>query len=365
MGGGYDPQPWNKDKLDKGTRALIPTPTPGPTKAKPWYGNAPTGKTDPNALIPLDKLISYVEEVEKAYPKDTASDILTRIRMLYYNGIAFEQLIPGAHVYDIQRVVLRGGAGVVMIPRIVSQGLISAEAYDHLTARADENALGDNPSPYVVLPGGDRFDLGHLLLTVDALLHPGTSIPYTTYNVPNIDPASWVADVGIAAVWMEVHEKTGKPHDDVVNPPATADKDVYWRMSAPTEDILGDADGFGLFRLWGKDVKLSQLLRAYYGGGDPDKSVKKRYQIFCAAEGLTYTRNGKSITWDAALKPKLITRIDTFNNLYADGKVGSAAAAILPGVKPSTGSWKYTPYMLDKFLDWVKVGVEKELAGGP
>jgi hypothetical protein len=363
MGGGYDPQPWNKDKIDKGTRALIPTPTPGPTKAKPWYGSGPTGKSDPNALIPLDKLISYVEEVEKAYPKDTGSDVLTRIRVLYYNGVAFEQLIPGAHTHDI--VQTYSEAGAVLVPRLVSKNLISAEAYDHLTAHADENALGDNPSPYVVLPSGDRFDLGHLLLTVDALLHPGSGVPYTTYNVPTIDPANWVADVGIAAVWMEVHEKTGKPHDDVVNPPATADRDTYWRMSAPTEDILGDVDGFGLFRLWGKDVKLSQVLRAYYGGGDPNKSVKKRYTTFCAAEGLAYTRSGTTITWDPALKPKLITRVDTFNNMYADGKWGTFTTVIIPGVRPSTGSWKYTPYMLDKFLDWVKIGVEKELGATP
>jgi hypothetical protein len=354
------PRSWDRDGIDKGTSALIPTPRPGGTRAKSVYGKA-TGYTNLDALIPLADFIGYVQEVEKVYKADSPSDILTRLRVLYYDGTAFEQLIPGAHVYDYERDTY----SYDRIPRIIYQGTISDRAYKHLTAQADENGLGDNPSPYLVLPSGERVDVGHLLLGVDALLHPTSGVPYTTYNVPTIDPASWVADVGIAAVWTTVHEESGKPHPDVVNPPAKADKDVYWAKSAPTEDILGDVDSFGLYDQWQAGKKsLSELLRLYYSGST--STPKKRWQLFCAKNDLKVVPStGSVVTWEPSVAANWIPRINKFNNLYADGKIGTLSAVVLPGVKPSTRNWPYTPYMMNKFLDWVKRELEKELQQSP
>jgi hypothetical protein len=59
-----------------------------------------------DAVIPLDKFIGYVEEVERANPKDTAAEIVSRMRVQYYGGegsvdfAKFDQLIPDAQAYD-------------------------------------------------------------------------------------------------------------------------------------------------------------------------------------------------------------------------------------------------------------------------
>src|SRR5262249_36995586 len=53
-----------------------------------------TVTSNPKALIPLAQFIQYVEAVEKAYPSDKPTDIITRIRVQYYSGLAFETLIP-------------------------------------------------------------------------------------------------------------------------------------------------------------------------------------------------------------------------------------------------------------------------------
>lgn len=373
MGGGFQPGAWDQDKLDKGTRARIPTPSPGALKAK----NGSTDKTNPKALIPVADFVRYVEEIEKIYPKWTPEEVVRSLRELYYNDLGFDRLMPAAPRPSCTPSL----AGRVCMRKHIewnrgAYGLppISADASEHLTARAHENASADenpdNPSPYIVMPNGERIDVGHLLLTLDALLNPGSGRPFTTYSVRTIDPASWVADVGIAAVWMEFHEDKGKPHDDVKNPPAKPDKDIYWLKSAPTEDILGDSDGFGLFDLWNASTnkRLSEVLRAYYL--DPDGKVKKRWQVFCSRNGFEHTWDGSSVTWkDAGLQNKtavdfrkeLIDRIDTFNNLYNDGGLKAFGTVINPIGKPSTKKFKYTPYMLNKFMDWVKDGLTKEL----
>ncbi len=330
----------------------------------------PTGSSDPNALIPLAGFIGYVEDVERGYPGDTPAQILTRIRTEYYSGFAFETLIPGAPYQErigTRRVFSRQWGEEVEVPitrpRRIEESAVGAPAYQHLTAHADENALGDNPSPYVVMPGGNRLDVGHLLLGLDALLNPSTGSPYSNYGVPNIDPSSWVADLGIASVWMTVHEETGSPHGDVVNPPATADFDTYYNKSAPPEDLLADVDSFGARAQWNavSGQRVSQVIRNYYCAAG-SASVQRRFQIFCAANGLSYTRSGNSITWDPSLPPTLVARINRFNDLYNSGSFGAARAIITGGIQHRT--WPRTSAVVQRFLAWVKQNLEAELASG-
>lgn len=96
--------------------------------------------------------------------------------------------------------------------------MISTDAFSRLNAQANENTIygepfGDNPSPYIVLPNRETIDVGHLLLTLDGLLHPGSANPYITYDIPTIDPSSWVADVAIAVAWVD-QEQQGTPNPD-------------------------------------------------------------------------------------------------------------------------------------------------------
>lgn len=329
-----------------------------------YYGNS-AGKTDLNAIIPIANFIGYVENVEKAYPQDSLTDTVTRIRMLYYNGFAFEQAMIGARTQDPIDAPAGGGRrGGGTVPHTVDKGKVDDDTYNHLTAHADENAKGDNPSPYIQLVDGKMVDVGHMLLGLDSLAHPETGNPYSAAGVPGIDVASWVADLGIASVWMTEHERNSKPPNDAPpNRPARPDLKQYYKMSAPDSDLLGDVDSFGMDDAVKGQPTLSAAMRAYYLGqsGTP-AGVKKRWQTFVRKNGLTYTRSGNTITWDSGLKATLTTRIDAFNDVFAARNSVWDQVKEFLGFAPAKQSWPHTPEVVDMFLAWVKPQLEAELA---
>ncbi len=313
----------------------------------------PQTKSDPNALIPVADFITYVEAVEKGYPNNKADEIVTRIRQLYYQGAAFDRLIPGARRKDGN------------VTRLPSEDRIGADAQRHLASRADENAIQDNPSPYIVLGDGTRIDVGHLLLGLDALIHTiPPEDPYKTYQVSAIDPASWVADLGIAAVWMEQHEQGTQP--DSPRKLSSPDLDAYYKMSAPNEDLVGDIDSFALGKVFSlrSNWPLSKMMRAYYLGVGDKAAIDKRgrYQVFCLTNQLTYNQSGTSITW-AFDRKAMIERIDRFNDLFGAGTFAAATATYI--TTPTHKQWKYTPAVLDRFLNWLKPRLQAELAANP
>lgn len=319
-------------------------------------------KTDPNSIIPIPSFINYVETVEKAYPDDTPEDTVTRIRVHYYNGWAFERLIPQAHTYDVISFVdPEYGRVSSSRPRVLEKQKIGADAYKHLTAHADENATGDNPAPYIQLPNDELIDVGHVLLGLDALLHPIAGSPYTDYNVPNIDPASWVADLGLASVWMMQHKKTGTPPADAPKKLRFPNLKAYYQMSAPDADLLGDADSFGTHEQWiiTPGQKLSQVLQAYYlGTPGTEARIKSRLQTFCVKNNLSYTRSGNTIKWSPTIRNTLVSRVNAFNDLASAGKVGAIWGCI---AGPTKRAWPHTPQIIDMFLHWTKTHLEAEL----
>lgn len=318
--------------------------------------------SNPKAIIPIGNLIRYVAAVEAGYPQDSAMDIVTRIRQSYYSGLLFEQLIPTAHTHDIRTEPGDFKPIQIKQPRMIDPG-IGREAYEHLIARADENATGDNPSPYIKLEDGSQIDLGHLLLGLDALIHPSTSIPYSSYGVPGIDPASWVADLGIASVWMTQHEETGKPPSDAPKKLDSPDLDAYYQMSAPEQDLLGDVDSFSSHEEYvaaPAGQPLSQTLTAYYlgkGGGPP--GIRKRWRTFCAKSGLAFQQLASGISWIASGVSQAVARVNWFSDLYAAGALGALGGALFG---PKRRTWPYTGKVVTKFLGWVKPQLEKEVA---
>lgn len=96
------------------------------------------------------------------------------------------------------------------------------------------------PSPYFYDTTATRIDLGHLLLTVDALLHPRADTPYSDFPVPAIDPASWVADLGIGAVWLS--------RTAFLTPPASFRGCPMARPTSMTTRYYVDSDRPGLYR---------------------------------------------------------------------------------------------------------------------
>jgi hypothetical protein len=174
--------------------------------------------------------------------------ILTHIRQNYYRDTKFESLIPDAPIMiqpgnedSAQRILRKDEFDT---PEYVN-------AFDQLTSHPNEN--GDlNPSPFIDTPHG-LIDVGYLLLTLGALLHPRTDFPYSDFNIPNIDPASFIADLAFAVFWTGQHEQNGVPHASAPSSAQNlnqADFLAYYNTSAPDQDLLGDIDGFGLSVQW-------------------------------------------------------------------------------------------------------------------
>jgi hypothetical protein len=307
---------------------------------------SPPALTGPAAVVPVDCFVAYVEEAERAFPSDSPADLLSRIRNTYYSGFLVSQLLPDAHA--------QGHRSLHGNPRL------GRTAHRHLTARADENGVGDNPSPYVLLPSGERVDIGHLFLGLDALLHPRTTVPFSAYGVPNIDATGWVADVGMASVWTTRHAEGAVDPRVSLRLPAP-DRDAYYRMSAPDGDLLGDVDVFAMRAQWALAAgqPLSAALRAYYLGrrGRP-AGIRWRWRAFTAVNRLAWVREGGGAVWDPAWWPGWVRRIDRFNDVYGAGVGGSLWGTL---THPSHRAWPETPYMLARFLTWARPRLQAEL----
>ncbi len=362
FGKGADGKGKNDTNLAQNTKSGYGSPAPSPP---------PTGKTNPQAIIEIHVFIKLVKDVEKAYPSDSPKETLTRIRNLYYSSASpgFAGLLPNAPNGEL----ISGGFGqFANLLRTVSRGDVGNTTYEHLTAQADENTVrgkpkGDNPSPYIRLQNGKLVDVGHLLLTLDALLHPGSTRPYTDYGVPTIDPASWVADIAIASLWVTTHLKTGKPNTQappnmkLSNPPSNSELDEYYKASAPESDLLGDVDGFGMRDNWNSNQPLSEALRDYYmGTQEKPAGVNKRWLTFCRLNRFVIVQ-GNQVKWRqrSELLSELIPRVNNFCNLFGAGTAG-AIRTIREGWL-NNQKWDYTPYMLNKFLDYVVTNLKAEL----
>jgi hypothetical protein len=304
--------------------------------------------TGPEAVVPVDRFVAYLEEAERAFPEDSPADLLSRVRNTYYSGFLVSQLLPDSRAHGAR--TLHGN------PRL------GRAAHRHLTARADENGVGDNPSPYVLLHSGEQVDIGHLFLGLEALLHPRTTVPFSAYGVPNIDATGWVADVGMASVWTTRHAE-GAPDPRVSRRLPAADRDAYFLMSAPDADLLGDVDVFAMRAQWALSAgqPLSAALRAYYLGRRPGRppGIRWRWRAFASVNRLTYSRGGGRVAWDPAWWPGWVRRIDRFNDVYGAGFGGSLWGTL---TRPAFRAWPETPYMLDLFLDWAQPLLEAELA---
>jgi len=303
--------------------------------------------TGPEAVVEVDRFVAYLEEAERAFPGDSPADLLSRVRNTYYSGFLVSQLLPDSRAHGARS--LHGNP------------CLGRTAHRHLTARADENGVGDNPSPYVLLPSGEQVDIGHLFLGLEALLHPRTTVPFSTYGVPNIDATGWVADVGMASVWTTRHAE-GAPDPRVSRRLAAPDRHAYYRMSAPDADLLGDVDVFAMRAQWALAAgqPLSAALRGYYLGrsGRP-AGIRWRWRAFAAVNRLAYDRAGGRLSWDPAWWDGWVRRIDRFNDVYGAGFGGSLWGTL---TRPASRAWPETPYMLARFLAWARPRLEAELA---
>lgn len=323
-------------------------------------------------IIPVREFIRHVETVERAYPTKSAQEILTMIRSLYYGSSAgspgFDRLIPDAPntgavemCADSEGSRCEEPVGTCIC--VYAQGLAMEvgqlrSAVSRLRQHANENEIADNPSPYIEV-GTNLIDVGHLLVGVDAILHPRTEDPFRSHGLTSAPgPATWEGDVGAGMVYLAEHRTNGRKSADVNgNPSPTVQS--YYRNSAPMSDILGDVDAFGMASMVGPQT-LSAAMRRYYvsESGGTARYQYNRWAGFCAAVGLTYTQSGSTITWTPAAQQLVISRITAFSNLF-QGRTSPLRAMTL-GIPLQ--AWPEAGNFADLFLADVKSGLEQESA---
>lgn len=334
------------------------------------------GVSDPLSKIPVLDFITYVEIVEKSYPTDKPPEVLTRIRQQYYFDIRFQQLIPDAPGSIATKKHPEDGWEL----RRMGPEITDPNVYSHLSAKADEVGIQDNPSPYIIASNNDEIDIGHVLLGLDALLHRTTGRPFSTFGIPNIDPASWVGDLSPAVAWTSIHKKTAKPARDAPKKSAqlvNADFDQYYAWSAPRPDLLGDADAFGMYAQWvlKLDQSLSQVLRAYYLGNTA--AVKRRWRTFCnfidPADHLpmfpyTLFNSGQDALFQTASLARWRPRVDRLADLLVVGNQDMPDKlwfALVPPAAappaPAPANFPETNMALNKFADWLLLQLVAEL----
>lgn len=313
--------------------------------------------TDPNAYVQFEDMINDVKTVEdvylaKAETGDTYRDIVTRLRVHYYGesansayfnrsffdrikrGIAFNDAIGCADLYNLD------GS---------SKGLSRSdipEAYARLTSDADENAIQDNPSPYLIDPDGKYVDWGHMIYGLDGLfcyksIYPDANNPQELTGVSgyeghklrswffqadyfgileNNDLTGYIADVFPPAAESRVYSNdvaaADKMRENSPYYPLLNDIAALYDISAPEADILSDMDAHCLWQTWRlmeQDViageplphrslddyskyktKFSQVLEFYYDStrllvntGEPvitknNANYRLRFKMFCA-----------------------------------------------------------------------------------
>jgi hypothetical protein len=295
----------------------------------------------------LDDFLEALQAAEQANGGDTTSEFITRVRQLYYPGTdpdgltfreaAFDRLLPDAPFKmpdGSRRTLTAAGMDPIFFGR--------------LSMHAPENPTPghplDNPSPYFYDTTATRIDLGHVMLTIDALLNPRADAPYADFGIPAIDPASWVADLGIGAVWAE---RDGQPDAPIVlphNPDGSADIDGYYTMSAPDPDLLGDIDGFNIAASMLADDSLSATVTRYYVDGDTVPGIyRQRFRMFLATTLGAANPDAAAFAAGAAT---FTPRVDRFNDLFAMGPFN----ALLSLTPPPPKKWIFAPTVIEKFF---------------
>jgi len=338
--------------------------TPPATDVEDVYGPPNRGA----GVVTIEQFIRDVETVEAANPGRSGPEILTLIRKLYYGDRRFDRLIPDApevpaveSCFDDEGRPCGGPVGVCVCHYVSGEHEPSDKlqrAIRRLRQHADESASGDNPSPYVLV-GDDLIDIGHVVLGIDARLHPESAEPFQRYDLTAVTGgAGWEADIGIAMVTLQEHEDNGHKSPDVVGDLAPTLED-YYRNSAPMTDLLGDVDPFGVSPPT-RYQSLSSVLRAYYlGDSETGPLYQSRWQIFAETNALAYTvdKTGK-VSWKAGTKELVVARISRFADLYA--LRDSPFTALFRGVQHR--KWNTAGRFADRFLQDVAAGIEKEQA---
>jgi hypothetical protein len=230
-----------------------------------------------------------------------------------------------------------------------------------------------------------------MLLTLDALLHPTTTPLYASNGVYSIEPASWIADLSIGDVWATYHNDNKNQNDitrrhwpkapklKLSGNPTQKELDAYFKASASTQDLLGDADGFGIFYNICNGNKLSEAFQNYYvdyanqiGGLDERWAIfldfhaggnmEGNSNLVLATRELVANTESYLVEFSSILKledrerliEQIVKRMDIFDDLFAyQNQKLSIGVKILAGEKIPKYDAKFTREMASRFVDYL------------
>lgn len=336
--------------------------------------------------VPIADYITCLSKVQNDFPKASTLQVLGSVRNLYYTGLKFQYLIPRS-VFISQHIDTTSPESMEAPVTPVDQlpKWRDKQTLEKLKLRAHENGQEDNPSPYLEIVNNGKselIDVGHLLLTIDALQHSQTGAPYATYGIPNIDIASWIADIAIAAYWNDFLGKNGMSklindadfveiegrdpgalRKKMISRSSGPTEDDFFEYSAPDSDLLGDIDGFVMNHFFKShpNASLSQLFYLYYTNTS-GKFVDKRFWFFCFLNQMNY--NYATMDWANvnSIYTTYLPRIDRCVDLFYSGALGAIGNLLKsPISSPAKGSYVSSKIYLQKFLDWLKPRLQAEL----
>ncbi|HMO61037.1 MAG TPA: hypothetical protein PKC39_02230 [Ferruginibacter sp.] len=249
--------------------------------------------SDPASIISITKFIELIQKVEAVFSNEDCKQILTRIRSYYYGYNAreqsfkerigdivppylnkFDNALPGSPVpqnlLGFRRSLLSKNGG--------TDEVVDSDTKNILISHADENQIGDNPSPYIIGPDNKKIDAGHLFYGLDGLINLGnynqTGFAFERFQIyRSNDLTGYIADVFTGAAESRIYRNNKRHVLEPLYYPETNDINRLYNISASDPDILSDVDCFGLKNAYdylsNQDAhpKLSEILAYYYDGG--------------------------------------------------------------------------------------------------
>ena len=269
----------------------------------------------PHDVLSLSQFLDLLREEEDYYPGEQTNTklMITRLRKIFYDKGGWNtQLIRKAAAIE-----WRYDDKIVDSPEKCAHSIMefskvrryknnkAASKYRCVQYKKNDRVhpelAGKMPEIYkthhqeVCLPDSHICNIGHVLVTLDALNHPQvvSPLPDSLFFLhklfphvgSNVDLGTWLGDIASSAedfLWTFFSEK---------RPPTMQEEQNHINLDAPGSDMLGNIDGYVIGDCY--DIKstsgkrVTDILNEYYNGSPGKKQAGKlRFQIFCKLIGL-------------------------------------------------------------------------------
>jgi hypothetical protein len=281
---------------------------------QPILSKDPEPDHDPSKVLTLADFLVLLKAEEDYFPgeENNTKLMITRLRKIFYDKLGWDTML------------IRQAAGIEgrFLVRIVdcNQGLTAYPTlqafryyvdYEYkpkcrkVTYRENDRVYGNTrvdrtPEIYaddhadVLLPDGFHCDIGHVLAGLDALQYPQIVsplpdelmrlYPFFPYAKQNADVVTWLGDIATSAADFLFHYlREGHLPDEKA-------MQCYINRNASASDMVGNIDSYVIHDLYKErrivSMRVSEMLRVYYGAGVATDPFNKRFEIFTKHVGL-------------------------------------------------------------------------------